>query len=261
MNAHFQRKYKIEEKIGEGTFSEIFKGLSLKNDEPIAIKIEKHLRTEEDGEIPIRILKRETTIINFVAKGCANVPKVHWFGNIEPNKSCLVMPFYEYSLYDWAQKTDVATRAPKIAGIRSRMLHILRQIHGKNVIHRDIKPHNFMVESGDLFLIDFGLATFYRDAEGRHIEDKISKDKTILGTPNYVSLFVHAGHTPSRRDDVISAEYVCMFLSGQLDLHEGAEIADIIEYKRRYLKMVKEDESLKGIQKAYTIGFLESPHY
>jgi serine/threonine protein kinase len=245
-NGIFLNKYRILEKIGEGSFSHIFKGISLKTGEFIALKMEK----VTDGE-RIRILKRETTLLNYLAAASNNIPKIHWFGNIG-DFAGLIIPYYDYSLYDWYKRTPFEKRISKIDNIRLRMVDILHIIHSKNVIHRDIKPHNFMVKNHDIYLIDFGLAIFYKTGDGGHIENQSSKE--IVGTPNYISLFVHEGHTPSRRDDMISLEYICMLLRGELVWEHATNIA---EYKKEHLTKTKN----VFIKRAYTIAFKEPPYY
>jgi serine/threonine protein kinase len=62
------------------------------------------------------------------------------------------------------------------------MLKTLETIHKLSVIHRDIKPDNFMFdESGRLTLIDFGLSTFY--------EKKLNEEKVVsfVGNLMYAS--------------------------------------------------------------------------
>jgi serine/threonine protein kinase len=61
--------------------------------------------------------------------------------------------------------------------------------HSKNFIHRDIKPENFVIGRDDIsliYLIDFGLSKYYRNAEGKHI-DFIPK-KGMIGTARYASI-------------------------------------------------------------------------
>jgi serine/threonine protein kinase len=91
-----------------------------------------------------------------------------------------------------------------------KAIDIIEHIHRFFVLHRDIKPQNFMVKNGDIFLIDFGLATFYVDENGQHYPDKPSD--TIIGTPKFVSINIHLGHRYSRRDDLISLGYMYVYM-------------------------------------------------
>ena len=60
-----------------------------------------------------------------------------------------------------------------------------------------------------LFLIDFGFCKRY-NYDGEHIEQgNISK---MIGTPNFVSINVHKGIEPSRRDDIESCIYIMMYM-------------------------------------------------
>jgi serine/threonine protein kinase len=91
------------------------------------------------------------------------------------------------------------------------MVSLIENIHRYGVIHRDIKPSNFMFRNGgDIHLIDFGFSTFYLDENGQHKPNGLRED--IIGTPQYISYFIHNGNEPSRRDDLISLGFVYLFL-------------------------------------------------
>jgi serine/threonine protein kinase len=96
--------------------------------------------------------------------------------------------------------------------ISIQMLERLEYIHSKDYIHRDIKPHNFLMGLKDpnmLYIIDFGLAKKYRSKKGKHI--KFSITNNIIGTPRYCSYNALRGAEQSRRDDLESLFYVILY--------------------------------------------------
>ena len=83
-----------------------------------------------------------------------------------------------------------------------------------------MKPDNFLVGLGPhstiIYLIDFGLAKYYKDPKtGLHIPIKTGKNLT--GTARYASVNTHAGIEQSRRDELEGIMYVTLyFLRGSL---------------------------------------------
>jgi serine/threonine protein kinase len=193
-------KYNVIDYIGKGKFGWVYKGERQKTKELVAIKVEPPT---------YKILKHETMVLHYLqSNGCKHVPIVHWYGNTTSH-TCLVMTLYEHSLYDLMRTNRI--KPAHIYPLCASMIDILQSIHSKFVIHRDIKPHNFMYKGGELFLIDFGMANFYIKNENQHIEEIID-GTSIIGTPNYISVHIHNGITPSRRDDMISLGYIFLFL-------------------------------------------------
>ncbi len=75
--------------------------------------------------------------------------------------------------------------------IADQMITRLEYIHNKHIIHRDIKPDNFVMgldENATLvYIIDFGLAKKYRSSRTlQHI--KYSSNKKLTGTARYASI-------------------------------------------------------------------------
>ena len=247
MNARIANKYLIGENIGSGCFGSIFNGTHYKTNMPVAIKM-------EDVNADVKILKNETTILKYLYdQGSRDIPIVYWFG-LHKNNTCLVMSLYDCSLHDYIQQKPLPPN--KIDVIMRTMINIFQLMHSKLVIHRDIKPQNIMLKQGELYLIDFGFATFYVDENSNHIVDDGSRQH-IIGTPKYVSYHIHCGSLPSRRDDLISLGYVYMYLYNrklQWDAIIESEKTDteyedthILNYKNKQRKVLKEFENIQPI--------------
>jgi serine/threonine protein kinase len=195
-------KYVIMEQIGKGMFGEVYLGKHKKTSESVAIKIEKE-------SSPYKLLKHETTILKYLYdNGSRKIPLVYWFGIWNKN-ICFVMSFYECSLHDYC-KTSLMDE--KLDRIMIQCLNILESIHTHYVIHRDIKPQNFMILKGEIYIIDFGLATFFVDDKIEHIENPTTKSGNLVGSPKYASYNIHNGDASSRRDDLISLGYMYIYL-------------------------------------------------
>ena len=247
MNNRIANKYSIGENIGSGCFGSVFNGTHYKTNMQVAIKM-------EDVNADVKILKNETTILKYLYdQGSRDIPIVYWFGT-HHNKTCLVMSLYDCSLHDYIQQKPLPQN--KIDIIMRTMINIFQLIHSKLVIHRDIKPQNIMLKNGELYLIDFGFATFYVDENSNHIVDDGSRQH-IIGTPKYVSYHIHCGSLPSRRDDLISLGYVYMYLcnrSLQWDtinepggIDTEYEDTHILNYKNKQRKVLKEFENIQPI--------------
>jgi serine/threonine protein kinase len=94
-----------------------------------------------------------------------------------------------------------------------QIINRLEFIHSKQLIHRDVKPDNFLFgiykNEDILYIIDFGFCKTYIN-NGIHIHNK--KRDHILGTPNFISIRVSEGEEPSRRDDLESVVYILYYL-------------------------------------------------
>lgn len=195
-------KYEIKRFLDKGTFGSVYYGINQFSKESVAIKIE----TQYVG-----LLVHETTILNYLFRnGCLHIPKVYWYGSYQ-TRPCLVMNYYPLSLQDYMPENPLC--------IVRRMLEIIRPIHQAGVIHRDIKPRNFMwtsTNSPQLHLIDFGLSSIFVNAEGNLPEEPTTINTAdITGNVLYMSWFVEQGHKPTRRDDMISIGFVYMNLCQQ----------------------------------------------
>lgn len=79
--------------------------------------------------------------------------------------------------------------------IADQMLARIEHLHNNKIIHRDIKPDNFMIGLDDekctLYMIDFGLSKRYVNEDGTHVE--FSENVGMVGTSRYTSVYSHMG--------------------------------------------------------------------
>jgi len=224
-----QNKYQVLSKIGEGSFGVIFKGIYKKTGEPVAIKTEK-----KNGVA--KLIKAEASLLHYLQDSRQYTPPVLWYGmhNEEPT---LIIPYYETSLHDYMTLKGEIVQEERDKWF-NQMVEVLDYVHSKFVIHRDIKPQNFMFRpDGGLALIDFGMATIFVDENKIPIIAK-NDHSTILGTPKFMSYFIHIGNEPSVRDDFISAGYIYLWMenSGHL-VWESLPTVEPEESKNIYSEM------------------------
>jgi serine/threonine protein kinase len=244
-------KYEILEKIGEGAFGKIYKGQNIRTGEKVAIKV-------EPIENKTQLLKNETKIYQYLA-GEDGIPQVKWFGVDETN-NYMVTTLLRDSLSDLKKKYE-AFSMDHIFQIGIKIVERLKFIHEKNLIHRDVKPDNFLFgPSNKLYIIDFGLCKKYVNEEGHIKNVQLTK---ILGTPTFVSLNIHNLNTPSRRDDLESMIYILMYLF--FDKLEWSECENANEIKRKKERLL-DNENIPIIFKDVLmyirrLTFEEKPDY
>jgi len=141
------------------------------------------------------------------------------------------------------------------------MLQRLEYIHSMGLIHRDVKPDNFLMDKHQkLYIIDFGLCKKYTK-NGAHTENKqISK---IIGTPTFASVNVHNLNQPSRRDDLESMLYVLLELYlGNLEWKDCENHDEIKEKKQRLLNNLCLPEQFKQfLIYVRQLKYYEKPDY
>lgn len=204
-------RFVIGKKIGSGSFGSIFTGTVVGTNEEVAIKL-------ESAKTKHQQLLYEARNYNILSGG-VGIPNICWYG-VEGDYNVMVMDLLGPSLEDLFNFCHRKFSLKTVLMLADQMLRRLEYIHSKNLIHRDVKPDNFVVGIGKkahlTYIIDFGLSKQYRDPK-THAHIVYREHKSLTGTARYASIYTHLGVEQSRRDDLESLGYVIMyFLRGTL---------------------------------------------
>ena len=262
VNRTFFNKYHCIQKIGKGSFGSIYK--CEYNGDLFALKLEKK-ETNQNS------LENEAIIMNYL-KG-SNIPFVKFYGStIDYN--ILVMQLLGKSLeYYFEEKKNFSLKTVCMLGFQ--MVSILEYIHNKHILHRDIKPDNFVMGLNNLskyvYLLDFGLAKKYRSSRTL-VQIPFENNNRVVGTTRYASINALKGYEHSRRDDLEAVGYVLVYLiKGKLPW-QGINSKDKVHRYRKLLKKKEEispkelccdlpEEFEEYISYTRNLGYLEQPDY
>uniref|UniRef100_A0A8D0ICY2 cyclin-dependent kinase n=2 Tax=Sus scrofa TaxID=9823 RepID=A0A8D0ICY2_PIG len=140
------------EKLGEGSYATVYKGISRINGQLVALKV---ISMNAEEGVPFTAI-REASLLKGLKH--ANIVLLH---DIIHTKETLTFVF-EYVHTDLAQYMSQHPGGLHPHNVRLFMFQLLRglaYIHHQHVLHRDLKPQNLLISHlGELKLADFGLA-------------------------------------------------------------------------------------------------------
>jgi serine/threonine protein kinase len=198
-------RFVLTRPLGSGGFGEIYECEDTRTHQLVAVKFESC-----HAKCPRLIYESK---LYTLLQDCIGVPRLLWFG-IECGQNAMAMSLLGKSLHVLvSEHTYLSLKT--VLMLVPQMLCCVEQMHRRGILHRDIKPGNFLMglghTSNQVFIVDFGLSKRFRDKRtGEHIPYREGID--LVGTPQFASLAALAGCEQGRRDDLEALGLVWLFL-------------------------------------------------
>lgn len=169
-------RFLIRARLGQGAFGAVYRAYDPQLDREVAIKVPQSALLTSP-ELVERFLRE--------AKAAARLNHPHivpvYDAGQDGNQHYIASAFIDgQPLSELIETYREDYR--QIAELVRKLAEALHYAHAQGIIHRDIKPHNIMIDAqGDPHLMDFGLA---------HVGDaaqKLTHDGTLMGTPAYMA--------------------------------------------------------------------------
>ncbi len=185
--------YKIIGRLGRGGMGDIYKAVQDTLNRTVALKI-----------LPPQMLQNDEFAKRFIIEAKAisklehqNIVSIYEFGD-EDGLKYFAMQYIDGQ--DLGQKLLQKKALPiaEVLNYSKQICRALNYAHSKDVIHRDIKPQNLLIDKNNVCrLSDFGIAMMYQ-------ESKITMTGIAVGTPEYMSPEQAEGGTISHQTDIYS---------------------------------------------------------
>eukprot|EP00250_Pteridium_aquilinum_P005580 c15652_g2_i1 orf=225-2261(-) len=175
------------DKIGQGTYSNVYKARDLDSRKIVALKKVRFDTLEPES---VRFMAREILVLRRLDH--PNVIKLE--GLVTSRMSCslyLVFEYMEHDLAGLAACPGIAFTEPQVKCYLRQLLSGLEHCHTRGVLHRDIKGSNLLLDnSGILKIADFGLATFFRPDQNQPLTSRVvtlwyRPPELLLGATEY----------------------------------------------------------------------------
>jgi serine/threonine protein kinase len=222
--------YRILELIGRGGMAAIYKAYHPATDRLVAVKVLLDHRAE-DPQI-VRRFEHEARVISGLEH--SNIVPVYDFGR-DGELLYLVMRYMRAGTVNDLLKRDALTVADALI-ILNDVASALDYAHRQDIIHRDIKPNNILVDAGGRAnLTDFGLAKVLSESFD------LTRSGTAMGTPAYMAPEQVAGELVSARTDIYALGVMLYeIVTGVLPFTSDSPMAVAMMHLRQELRPARQ---------------------
>lgn len=171
----FNDRYRITERIGIGGMAEVYKAQDQTLGRMVAVKVMLP-QYAADPDFAARFKQEAASAANLQSPFIVNV--YDW--GQDSGTYYIVMEYVRGTDLKSAILQRGAINQRKVAEIGSQVCQALSVAHNQDIIHRDVKPQNIMVQpDGNVKVMDFGIARAKNSVK--------SQTSSVLGTAHYIS--------------------------------------------------------------------------
>ncbi len=187
-------RYELEELVGEGGMSSVYRAYDTVLDRRVAIKV-LHEHFSRDPEYVERFRREARAIARL---GHPNVVTVIDRGEWE-GRQFIVFEHVAGENLKAVIVREGALPVGRALDLACQIAHALSFAHQLGIVHRDVKPHNVLLAAGGTAKVtDFGIA------RALDVDDALTETGTVLGTGQYLSPEQANGQRGDERSDQYS---------------------------------------------------------
>jgi beta-lactam-binding protein with PASTA domain/predicted Ser/Thr protein kinase len=183
-------RYSVISRVGSGGMAEVYCAEDTQLGRRVAVKL-LHERFAQDEEFVERFRREASSAASLSHANIVNVyDRGQWGGTYY-----IAMEFLDGRSLDSIVREEAPLKPDRAIEITEQVLRAARFAHRRGVVHRDLKPHNVIIdEEGRVKVTDFGIA--------RAGASEITQTGSIMGTARYLSPEQAQGQTVSPRSDL-----------------------------------------------------------
>jgi hypothetical protein len=214
-------RYTLHEEIGAGATGSVFKARDATLDTWVALKLLKPEYTANRGAL--ERVRQEILLSRDIAH--PNILRVYHLGSYEAGQYITMQWIKGGTLADIIAERG-ALPTSEVLALAIKLSSALAAAHSHNILHRDIKPGNILVnEEGEPHLADFGLARLIGDRG-------LTQHGVFVGTPHYCSPEQVALEELDERSDIYTLGLVIFEMATGRRPFEAETVAEILAMQR-----------------------------
>lgn len=213
-------RYKVSDMIGGGGMANVYLAHDMILDRDVAVKMLR-LDLTNDEEFIHRFHREAQSATSLTHPNIVNIYDV----GEEKDLYYIVMEYVNGQTLKQYIQQNSPLRVEESVGIMRQLTSAIAHAHHNNIIHRDIKPHNILVDqNGKVKITDFGIAMALSATS-------ITQTNSVLGSVHYLSPEQARGGMANKKSDIYSLGIVMFeLLTGRLPFSGESAISIALKH-------------------------------